>query len=62
VRRPRGHAGFPRAHASPLPAAAVPVILLFAVALPTVGVSLLLVLLGEGAIKRVRARRLERAA
>jgi len=40
----------------------VPVILLFAVALPTVGVSLLLVLLGEGAIKRVRARRLERAA
>lgn len=47
VRRPAGRFGFPRASAAQVPKAAVILILLLGAVLPTVGASLVLVVLGE---------------
>jgi uncharacterized iron-regulated membrane protein len=53
ARRPAGRWGFPRAVAAPVPKPAVLLILLLAVLIPTVGVSLAAVLLGEWLVERL---------
>jgi uncharacterized iron-regulated membrane protein len=53
VRRPRGSGGFPAASDARVPKPAVWTILVLAVFLPTVGLSLLLVLAGESIRNRV---------
>jgi uncharacterized iron-regulated membrane protein len=52
IRRPAGSWGFPRLTEAPVPRTAVVAILLLAIALPTVGLSLVLVLAGEWFIRR----------
>jgi uncharacterized iron-regulated membrane protein len=52
IRRPAGRWGFPRLTEAPVPRPAVVAILLMAIALPTVGLSLVLVLAGEWLIRR----------
>ncbi len=54
VRRPKGRWGFPRASEARVPKPAVVVILMLAVALPTVGLSLIVVLAGEWLYGRLR--------
>ena len=56
ARRPNGRWGFPRASEARVPKPVVVVILLLAVALPTVGLSLIVVLAGEWLYGRLRHR------
>lgn len=56
ARRPKGLWGFPRASEARVPKPAVVLILLLAVALPTVGLSLIVVLVGEWLMQRIRTR------
>lgn len=57
ARRPAGVAGFPRASAARVPRPAAALIVVLAVALPTVGVSLAAVLAGEWLVTRLARRR-----
>ena len=56
ARRPKGRWGFPRASEARVPRPAVVLILLLAIALPTVGLSLIVVLAGEWLSGRLRRR------
>lgn len=56
ARRPAGRTGFPRASEARVPTPAVVLILVLAVALPAVGLSLVIVLAGEWLYGRVRRR------
>jgi uncharacterized iron-regulated membrane protein len=53
ARRPAGRWGFPRASEARVPKAAVVLILVLAAALPTVGLSLIVVLVGEWLMQRI---------
>ncbi len=55
-RRPKGQTGFPRRPEAGVPRWLVGLIAGLGVFLPTVGVSILLILLGEGIVRRVRLR------
>ncbi len=54
-RRPRGKSGFPRRSDAPLPPGLVAAIVAMGVALPVVGLSMVLILAGESLVKRLRA-------
>jgi len=56
VRRPHGRTGFPRTVDSSVPKPAALLIVVLAVLLPTVGISLVLVLIGEGLLLRFTRR------
>jgi uncharacterized iron-regulated membrane protein len=55
VRRPRGRSGFPSASNASVPTPAVCAILILAVLLPTVGLSLIVVVFGEWFVDRLRS-------
>jgi uncharacterized iron-regulated membrane protein len=56
-RRPAGRTGFPRRPDRPLPRGLVALVVMFGIAMPVVGASMMLIVLGERVVSLVRPGR-----